>query len=104
MKVETLSFQEILKHTPDVFEAVVVLSRRSLQINARRAAEQVIMEEDYTEDEYAEEEITENPDYVEEEKSTVMAMEDYLGKRLAWNYPEKEKVNADDSPVDGKAS
>ena len=98
MKVETLSFQEILKRTPDIFEAVVVLGQRALQINARRAAERQVLEEDYFEDEYPLEEPVEDPDYVEEDKSTVLAMEDFFDKRLSWNYPEEEKASDDDKP------
>ncbi len=41
MKVETLSFQAILKRVPDIFEAVVVAGERAGQIYGRRAAERV---------------------------------------------------------------
>ncbi len=99
MKVETLSFQEILKRTPDIFEAVVVLGQRALQINARRAVERQVLEEDYFEEEYPPEEAVEDPDYVEEDKATVLAMEDFFDKRLIWNYPKEEKVNDDDNAV-----
>ena len=40
----------------------------------------------------------EDPDYVEEDKSTVLAMEDFFDKRLSWNYPEEEKASDDDKP------
>lgn len=98
MKVETLSFQEILKRTPDIFEAVVVLGQRALQINARRSAERQVLEEDYFEEEDPMEEAVEDPDYVEEDKSTVLAMEDFFDKRLTWNYPEEERADADNKP------
>ena len=90
MKLETLSFQEILKRTPDIFEAVTVLGERAIQIIGRRAAEQVVGEEVYPEDEYAIEELPEENDYEEEDKATVVAMEDFLEKRLEWRYTEKE--------------
>lgn len=104
MKVETLSFQEILKRTPDIFEAVVVLSHRALQINARRAAERQVLEEDYFEEEYPSEEAVEDPDYVEEDKATVLAMEDFFDKRLKWNYPKEEKVDDDGKAVKSRVS
>ncbi len=90
MKLETLSFQEILGHTPDIFEAVTVLGRRATQITARRAAEQVVGEEDYLEDEYALEELPEESDYEEQDKVTVVAMQDFMEKRLEWRYTEKD--------------
>ena len=90
MKLETLSFQEILNHTPDVFEAVVVAGQRARQINARRAAERVEFEEEYLEDEYTPMEIIDDEDYVEEAKSTTMAMQDFFESRLNWRYVEPE--------------
>ncbi len=90
MKLETLSFQEILSRTPDIFEAVTVLGERATQINARRAAEQVVGEEEFLEDEYGIEELPEENDYVEEDKATVLAMQDFMEKRLEWRYTEKD--------------
>ncbi len=90
MKLETLSFQEILKRTPDIFEAVTVLGERAIQIIGRRAAEQVVGEEVYPEDEYAIEELPEENDYVEEDKVTVVAMQDFMEKRLKWRYTDKD--------------
>ncbi len=90
MKLETLSFQEILGHTPDIFEAVTVLGERAIQITARRAAEHVVGEEEYLEDEYAIEELPDENDYVEEDKVTVVAMQDFMEKRLEWRYTEKD--------------
>jgi DNA-directed RNA polymerase subunit K/omega len=90
MKLETLSFQEILNHTPDVFEAVVVAGQRARQINARRAAERVEFEEEYLEDEYTPMEIIDDEDYVEEAKSSTLAMQDFLESRLNWRYVEPE--------------
>ena len=94
MKLETLSFQEILGHTPDVFEAVVVAGQRARQINSRRAAERVDFTEEYPEEDYAPMEPIDEEDYIEEEKSTVMAMDDFLGKRLDWRYVEDEGEEA----------
>lgn len=95
MKVETLSFQDILKHTPDVFEAVVVASQRARQINARRAAEQADFEDEYSEEDYPLVSSVDEDAYVEEEKSTVLAMEDFLSDRLNWRYfePESEETS-----------
>ncbi len=89
-KVETLSFQEILKHTDDIFEAVVVLGRRARQIVDRQVAEQVTLDTEYGEDEYATAELTGNPDYIEFEKPPVLSMDDFLADRLAWRYSSAE--------------
>ena len=90
MKVETLSFQEILKHTPDVFEAVVVASHRARQIYARRAAEYADFEEEYIEEDYPLVNTVDEDAYVEEEKATILAMEDFMSDRLNWRYADQE--------------
>lgn len=95
MKVETLSFQEILGHTTDIFEAVVVAGHRALQINSRRVAERVDFEEEYLEEDYQIISPIDEDAYVEEEKSTVLAMGDFLNDRLNWRYfePESEETS-----------
>ncbi|MFC1535654.1 hypothetical protein ACFL32_00665 [Candidatus Neomarinimicrobiota bacterium] len=95
MKLETLSFQEILNYTPDVFESVMVAGQRARQINARRAAERIEFEEEYLEDEYIPMEVIDDEDYVESAKSNVLAMQDFLEGILNWRYVEPE---SDDMP------
>lgn len=95
-KVETLSFQEILKHTDDIFEAVVILGRRSRQIVDRQVAEQVTLDNEYGEDEYASAELTGNPDYIEFEKPPVLSMDDFLAERLEWRYSTPDKDDEGD--------
>ncbi|MHA1939115.1 MAG: hypothetical protein ACW97O_12970 [Candidatus Thorarchaeota archaeon] len=95
MKLETLSFQEILHFTPDVFESVMVAGQRARQINARRAAERMEFEEEYVEDEYIPMEVIDEDDYVEGAKSSVLAMQDFLEGNLNWRYVEPE---GDDIP------
>ncbi len=103
MKIETLSFQEVLKQTPDIFEAVVVLSQRARQINARRVAENTLGEEDFVEEEFPLEGHTVNEDYEEEEKSSVISMADFLGNRLTWYFAEKDTGDEpDESAADAK--
>lgn len=90
MKLETLSFQEILGHTPDVYEAVVVAGHRARQINTRRAADRIDFSEEYPDDDYAIVEPIDEDEYVEEEKSSVLAMDDFLSNQLEWRYVEQE--------------
>ncbi len=90
MNVETLPFQEVLKRAPDIFEAVVVAGQRSGQINARRASERVEYEIDDLEEDYPlMDEI--NEDYVEQEKTTVLAMQEFLADGLTWRFPDEDE-------------
>ncbi len=98
MKVETLSFQEILKHTPDIFEAVVVAGQRARQIVNRRAAEQMEFLEDYPDEDFPIVETVNEEDYVEEEKASPLAMDDFLSNRLEWRYVDSESDEAEERP------
>ena len=92
MKLRPISFQELMKQSTDLFEGVLVMGQRARQINARRAAERATIEEDYFDDEYALMTPVDEDAYVEEEKSTLLAMDDYLSSQLSWRYalPEDE--------------
>ena len=87
-KMETLAFQELLKRTPDAFEAVAVLGKRSRQIVNRRMAERMLLEQELEEDEIEEtfEPLEENENYVEEEKEAILAMQDLFKGRLKWDF------------------
>ncbi len=98
MKVETLSFQEILSHTPDIFEAVVVAGHRARQINSRRVAERVDFEDEYVEEDYQIISPVDEDAYVEEEKSTVLAMDDFMNDRLSWRYFDPASEEASEEP------
>ena len=90
MKLRPISFQELMKQSIDLFEGVMVMGQRARQINARRAAERATIEEEYYDDEYALVTPVDEDEYVEEEKSTLLAMDDYLGGELSWRYSEPE--------------
>ncbi len=87
-KMETVAFQELLKRTPDAFEAVAVLGQRSRQIINRRMIERMQLEQDMEEEEIEEtfEPLEANENYVEEEKATVLAMQDLFEGRLTWAF------------------
>jgi DNA-directed RNA polymerase subunit K/omega len=89
MKLETLAFQEILKLSNSVFEAVNVLGRRVRQINARQAAETAILREEVFEDEFAITPTVDEERMKETVKPVVQAMDDFLHKRLEWHYAER---------------
>ena len=87
-KMETVAFQELLKRTPDAFEAVAVLGQRSRQIVNRRMIERMQLQQDLEEEEIEEtfEPLEENENYVEEEKEAVLAMQDLFEGRLTWAF------------------
>ena len=94
MNLETLTFQEILRRAPDIYEAVVVAGQRSRQIHARRAAERVEVEvEDIEEDYPMMDDI--NEDYEEQEKATVLAMGDFMGDNLTWRFVDEDEDKPD---------
>ena len=89
MRVGTLTFQEILKKAPDIYEAVVVAGRRAGQIHARRAAERVEFDVEDSEEDYPMMDDI-NEDYEEQEKATTLAMEDFMEDRLTWRYVDED--------------
>ena len=90
MNVETLTFQEILKRAPDIYEAVVVAGQRSRQIHARRAAERVEFDVEDIEEDYPMMDAI-NEDYEEVEKATALAMEDFMEDNLTWRYVDEDE-------------
>ena len=102
--LETLAFVDLLKRTPDAFEAVAVMGVRSRQVVDRRMAERMLLEQDMIEDEIEEsmEPLVENEDYVEEEKETLLAVQDFFEDRLKWEF--RPKDDAMPGEADGKSS
>ena len=96
MKIETLAFQEILKLSNSVFEAVNVLGKRVRQINARRAAETAILREEVLEDEFAVTPAIDEERMKETVKPTVEAMDDFFSKRLEWHYAELDDSESEE--------
>ena len=80
MAVDPISFNKLLKKTDDIYEAVVVSSKRAKQILQDRIVKQMIDEND----ELAEEGILsepvarEIPDFDKEEKVTSLALDEFL--------------------------
>ena len=86
--LETLTFSELLKRTPDPFEAVAVMGLRSRQIIDRRTAERMMLEQNMAEDEIDDyfEPLEVNEDYVEEVKEPLLAVQDFFADRLKWAF------------------
>tara|TARA_B100001121_G_scaffold34600_1_gene29347 strand:+ start:1622 stop:1909 length:288 start_codon:yes stop_codon:yes gene_type:complete len=90
MAVDPISFNKLLKKTDDIYEAVVVSSKRAKQILQDRIVKQMIDEND----ELAEEGILsepvsrEIPDFDKEEKVTSLALDEFLDGDIDWEKSE----------------
>tara|TARA_B100000927_G_C16292184_1_gene399951 strand:- start:307 stop:594 length:288 start_codon:yes stop_codon:yes gene_type:complete len=91
MAVDPISFNKLLKKTDDIYEAVVVSSKRAKQILQDRIVKQMIDEND----ELAEEGILsepvarEIPDFDKEEKVTSLALDEFLDGDIDWEKSEE---------------
>ena len=76
MAVEPISFNKLLKKTDDIYEAVVVSSKRAKQILQDRIVKQMINDNEEVNDEgiLAEPVVREHIDFDKEEKVTSIAL------------------------------
>ena len=91
MAVDPISFSKLLKKTDDIYEAVVVSSKREKQILQDRIVKQMIDEnEEVSEDGIlAEPVIRENIDFDKEEKVTSVALDEFLDGDIDWDKTEE---------------
>tara|TARA_B100001996_G_scaffold369936_1_gene343856 strand:- start:42 stop:332 length:291 start_codon:yes stop_codon:yes gene_type:complete len=92
MAVEPISFKKLLKKTDDIYEAVLVSSKRAKQILQDRVVKQMIDENQEIVDEdgiFAEPVIREDIDYDKEEKVTSIALNEFLDGKIDWNKSEE---------------
>jgi len=91
MALEPISIRDLEEKTEDVFEAVVVMTRRSKQIIHQRLVEKMLNDEGMEElsvlDPIPEEKDIE--DYIEMEKPTTIAISDFLSGQVKWYYINK---------------
>ena len=88
MAVEPISFKKLLKKTDDIYEAVLVASKRAKQILQDRVVKQMIDENQEMLDDdgiFAEPIIREDIDYDKEEKVTSIALNEFLDGEIDWN-------------------
>jgi DNA-directed RNA polymerase omega subunit len=88
MAVEPISFKKLLKKTDDIYEAVLVASKRAKQILQDRVVKQMIDENQEIIDDdgiFAEPVIREDIDYDKEEKVTSIALNEFLDGKIDWN-------------------
>jgi DNA-directed RNA polymerase subunit K/omega len=88
MALKPISVREIEEKTMDVFEAVVVMTQRSKQIIHQRMVERMLDDEGEIEltalDAIPEEKDPE--DYIEMEKPSTVAIDEFLAGQVKWHY------------------
>ena len=85
MAVKPVSLRKMEEKTKNIYEAVVVMSKRARQINQERFEEQVIEESEELELDVLDELPDIKPeDYVEKEKVTTKAMGEFLEGKVNW--------------------
>jgi DNA-directed RNA polymerase subunit K/omega len=88
MALKPISVRKIEEKTMDVFEAVVVMTQRSKQIIHQRMVERMLDNEGEIEltvlDAIPEEKDPE--DYIELEKPSTVAIDDFLAGQVKWHY------------------
>ena len=92
MAVKPIALRKIEKQSKNIYEAVVVMSKRARQINQDRYEEKVINEtDDISELDVLDELPQVDPDeYEEKEKVTTEAMDEFLSGDLQWREQESE--------------
>ena len=93
MAVESISIREMEKQSEDIFESVVVMSKRARQINQNRFIEKTIKDAEEFELGVLDE-IPAEPkeNYEEETKSVTQAMEEFLDGDLKWQTVPEEEI------------
>ena len=90
MNIKSISFRNIESKTKNIYEAVVVISKRASQILHDRLVERMMREN--TEEEFGVlDEIPEEDSLVHLEKPSSVAVEEFLNGDLSWSKPEEEE-------------
>ena len=92
MALKTLSIRNMEEKTSDIFEAVVVMSKRAKQILNNRIVEELITSADEEEVEmgvYDQIEEKNPEDYEELEKVTTTAVNEFVDGDIKWSIKEK---------------
>ena len=86
MAVKPLALRKLEKQSKNIYEAVIVMSKRARQINQERYEEKVILETDDISDLDVLDELPQiDPnDYEEKEKVTTEAMDQFLSGEIEW--------------------
>jgi len=91
MSLEPLSIREIENQSKDIYESVVVMSKRAKQVLGDRIVEEIIESTDEDEMGVYDEVIENNPDdYEELEKPTTVSVNEFLNGTLDWKKDQEE--------------
>ena len=91
MSLEPLSIREIENQSKDIYESVVVMSKRAKQVLGDRIVEEIIESTDEDEMGVYDEVIENNPDdYEELEKPTTVSVNEFLDGTLDWRKDQEE--------------
>ena len=89
MAVKPVSLRKMEEKTKNIYEAVVVMSKRARQINQERYEEQVMEESEELEMDVLDELPDIKPeDYEEKEKVTTIAVNEFLEGEVNWRVLE----------------
>jgi len=94
MSLAPLSIRDLEQRTKNVYEAVVVMAQRSKQIIHQRLVDKALDEEG-TEELSALDPIPEEKDpdeYIEMEKPTTIAIDEFMADKVKWHYVDKIEV------------
>jgi len=94
MALEPLSIRNMEEKTSDIFEAVVVMSKRAKQILNNRIVEEIITSADEEEVEmgvYDQIEEKNPEDYEELEKVTTTAVNEFIDGNIQWDQKENDE-------------
>ena len=91
MSLEPLSIREIENQSKDIYETVVVMSKRAKQVLGDRIVEEIIESTDEDEMGVYDEVLETNPDdYEELEKPTTVSVNEFLDGTLEWKKDQEE--------------
>ncbi|MBT4064216.1 MAG: hypothetical protein HN927_08550 [Candidatus Marinimicrobia bacterium] len=90
MALEPVSIRKLEEQTPDVYEAVVVMSRRAKQVlNNRIIDDMMITTEDVEMGVYDQIDEKNPEDYEEVDKATTVAVNEFINGELVWKNTEE---------------
>lgn len=93
MALKTLSIRKMEEQTSDQYEAVVVMSKRATQVIQDRIVNEMMETADDSElgvfDEIPE---VKPEDYVEKEKATTVAVNEFMEGKLTWKNSDLEDI------------
>jgi DNA-directed RNA polymerase subunit K/omega len=91
MSLEPLSIREVENQSKDIYESVVVMSKRAKQVLGDRIVEEIIESTDEDEMGVYDEVIENNPDdYEELEKPTTVSVNEFLDGTLEWKKDQED--------------